>query len=97
MSAYLESITKGLLRLNSDETSFGRKEGDYTFPDDKLMSTVHFRVIFKGDKYFVEDLSSKNGTKLNGGKIDYDREYLLVPGGIIEAGDQTFKLVTTKK
>ena len=48
--------------LNKDEVRFGRTEGDYTFPGDRFMSCTHARIYVRGENYFVEDLSSLNGT-----------------------------------
>jgi pSer/pThr/pTyr-binding forkhead associated (FHA) protein len=63
-----------LVRLNSDggeqeifaidkeEVRFGRTVGDYTFPTDQFMSRTHARIYTRGENYFIEDLSSLNGT-----------------------------------
>jgi adenylate cyclase len=48
--------------LNKEEVRFGRTEGDYTFPSDRFMSRTHARIYMRGENYFVEDLSSLNGT-----------------------------------
>lgn len=48
--------------LNKDEVRFGRTEGDYTFPSDRFMSRTHARIYVRGENYFIEDLSSLNGT-----------------------------------
>jgi pSer/pThr/pTyr-binding forkhead associated (FHA) protein len=48
--------------LNKEEVRFGRTEGDYTFPSDRFMSRTHARIYVRGENYFVEDLSSLNGT-----------------------------------
>ncbi len=96
MAAYLENYDKGLLKVGT-ETVVGRREGNHTFPDDKSMSTKHFKMVTKDDKYFIEDLGSKNGTKLNGQQINANRQYLVVEGATIEAGDQIFKFINVKK
>ena len=48
--------------LNKEEVRFGRTKGDYTFPSDRFMSRTHARIYVRGENYFVEDLSSLNGT-----------------------------------
>jgi class 3 adenylate cyclase/pSer/pThr/pTyr-binding forkhead associated (FHA) protein len=48
--------------MNAEEVRFGRTVGDYTFPGDRFMSRTHARVYVRGENYFVEDLSSLNGT-----------------------------------
>ena len=48
--------------MNKEEVRFGRTVGDYTFPSDRFMSRTHARIYMRGENYFVEDLSSLNGT-----------------------------------
>jgi class 3 adenylate cyclase/pSer/pThr/pTyr-binding forkhead associated (FHA) protein len=48
--------------INKEEIRFGRTMGDYTFPRDRCMSRTHARIYMRGEDYFVEDLSSLNGT-----------------------------------
>ncbi|MBV8049553.1 MAG: FHA domain-containing protein [Acidobacteriaceae bacterium] len=50
------------LSIMKDEMRFGRTSGDYTFPNDRFMSRTHARVYLRGENYFLEDLSSLNGT-----------------------------------
>jgi pSer/pThr/pTyr-binding forkhead associated (FHA) protein len=42
--------------------SFGRVNGTYTFPEDKLMSRSHARVVQRAEDFILEDLGSRNGT-----------------------------------
>jgi class 3 adenylate cyclase/pSer/pThr/pTyr-binding forkhead associated (FHA) protein len=53
---------QGIFALNQEEVRFGRTVGDYTFPGDRFMSRTHARIYMRGENYFVEDLSSLNGT-----------------------------------
>ena len=48
--------------INKEEIRLGRTLGDYTFPGDRFMSRTHARVYLRGEQYFLEDLSSLNGT-----------------------------------
>lgn len=48
--------------LSKEEVRFGRSTGDYTFPQDRLMSRAHARVYMRGEDHFLEDLRSLNGT-----------------------------------
>jgi len=48
--------------VTKEEVRFGRTRGDYTFPQDRLMSRAHARVCLRGEDYFLEDLGSVNGT-----------------------------------
>lgn len=60
----LDSNDKEVARydLCDQETSFGRSEGTYTFPDDPYLSTTHARIRFDQGQYILEDLGSTNGT-----------------------------------
>jgi DNA-binding CsgD family transcriptional regulator len=54
--------------LNTDTFLVGRgPENDIQIPDPSL-SRRHVRVVRKGERYFVEDLDSTNGTWVNGMK-----------------------------
>ncbi len=48
--------------LRSEAVQFGRAKGTYTFPEDKLMSRLHARVLQRGEDFVIEDAGSRNGT-----------------------------------
>jgi len=48
--------------LWDDETTFGRSGATYSFREDNLMSRSHARVYHRGEDFFLEELSSLNGT-----------------------------------
>lgn len=54
--------TPGRCPLALEQVYFGRVKGTYTFPEDKLMSRSHARVIQRAEDFIVEDLGSRNGT-----------------------------------
>ena len=47
----------------------GRDKSSDVFIDDKQASRQHARVFSDGKQFYVEDLASRNGTLVNGGKI----------------------------
>ncbi len=47
----------------------GRDKACDVFLDDKQASRQHARVFSDGRQFYVEDLASRNGTLVNGGKI----------------------------
>lgn len=47
----------------------GRGEGCDLILEDQYISSSHLKIIHQGEALFVEDLSSANGTYLNGEKI----------------------------
>ena len=66
----------------------GRSEWtDYSFPDDIKMSGKHFRVTLNRDGCVIEDLQSKQGTWVNGVRVD---RCALVDGSKIKAGATIF-------
>jgi hypothetical protein len=54
-----------------DEITVGRGGGcGIVLTADQFVSTVHARVFRRGDDVFVEDLGSRNGTFVNGERIN---------------------------
>ena len=55
---------------NVDEITLGRSQ-DCSFPiNDDYASAQHVRMFRRGSDWFVEDLDSRNGTYINGYRID---------------------------
>jgi DNA-binding winged helix-turn-helix (wHTH) protein len=55
--------------MEEDSVVIGRgEEADLTL-DERQISRLHVRIYREGNKYFVEDLDSKNGTWLNGNQF----------------------------
>jgi class 3 adenylate cyclase len=73
--------------LTDEEVRFGRIEGTYTFPEDRLLSRSHTRVYQRGENLFLEDTGSRNGTFI---KV---RDKTPVPvGATILAGQQLLRV-----
>lgn len=64
-------------------------DADITFTD-RYASGLHARLYSRGDRYFLEDMNSTNGTLLDGGAVTSEVE--LRDGSVIEIGDTAFKL-----
>ncbi len=76
------------LRLTGQRVCLGRAaDNDLAYPDDPVLSRRHMVVDFDGSDYFVEDLRSKNGTTLNGVKLEERRKLQL--GDRVVAGRAT--------
>src|SRR5258708_4892672 len=57
--------------LDRDRISLGRSSAnELCYPDDAGLSRQHLALTRAGDSWLVEDLGSKNGTVLNGNRID---------------------------
>jgi hypothetical protein len=55
--------------LEHRTVTIGRGEDCDIVLDDRQISRLHARVVWRGDHYEIEDLNSKNGTHLNGRDI----------------------------
>ena len=48
---------------NTHRVTIGRKQSNYwAFADDQHLSNAHAAIIFQDNKYYIEDLSTTNGT-----------------------------------
>src|SRR4051812_6366480 len=56
--------------LIRDEITIGRKEGNTIRLTERNVSRKHARLLKQNGSIFIEDVSSYNGIKLNGDRID---------------------------
>jgi len=66
------------------ETIIGRNEQCDLVLTSRRTSKRHCRLYFQDDRWYVEDLGSQNGTKVNGAKIQKEQ---LKDGDVLEIGD----------
>jgi FHA domain len=77
--AWLVAVTGGGLPANERYDLFGglsigrSGEADVRI-DDRFASSIHARIYSRGASYYVEDMSSTNGTYLNGGRLQGEAE-----------------------
>jgi class 3 adenylate cyclase len=78
--------------LSLEVVSFGRVNGTHTFPEDKLMSRSHARVVQRAEDFILEDLGSRNGTfvKVRGTAP-------LAANSTILLGDQLIRILAKNK
>jgi pSer/pThr/pTyr-binding forkhead associated (FHA) protein len=71
----------------------GRDKSCHIIVDDKLASRKHAIIQKIREAYFVKDLDSTNGVKLNGKRIPRDKYVRIHPTDVITVGrtDLTFK------
>lgn len=69
------------------EIIFGRLKTCQVTIRDELLSRKHTRVYREGDAFFVEDLKSRNGTFLNGKKIQKEK---IFSGDVVSLGNNEF-------
>jgi hypothetical protein len=70
--------------------SIGRSKDCDVQIDDRYASSLHARVFERGGHTFVEDMSSTNGTLLNGATLKGEAE--LIDGDTVQIGDTVFRL-----
>ena len=73
-----------------DDQTIGRLATNPITVDDKTMSREHTRIWRDDDRWWVEDLGSRNGTKLNGEKIERER---LGDNDHLEVGETEFSFL----
>lgn len=79
-----------------DNLGIGRKrEGDqfekfYVIKDDPRASKLHCAIISRGDNLYLKDMGSRNGTYLNGEKID--RPIIIQKEDVIGAGETQIEI-----
>ena len=76
-----------------DSYTFGRSEGNFTFPQDSKISRVHWELKISEDGVYVVDLGSSNGTKINEQELESKDRFKIQRGDIIYFGEQ--KLIFT--
>lgn len=70
--------------------SIGRSKDSDVQIDDRYASSLHARVFERGGHFYVEDMSSTNGTLLNGATLKGEAE--LIDGDTVQIGDTVFRL-----
>jgi serine phosphatase RsbU (regulator of sigma subunit)/pSer/pThr/pTyr-binding forkhead associated (FHA) protein len=79
-----------LVPLDRDRITLGRSSAaQLCYPDDSGLSRQHMALVRIANQWHVEDLGSKNGTLLNGGKVE--RPLPFNPGDRISAGHLTIE------
>jgi two-component system NtrC family sensor kinase len=72
--------------FEADTVVLGRAPGNDIQMKDKSISRRHLRIERRGDQYFIRDLGSKNGTFIEGARIEPEREYAVTEGMPIAVG-----------
>lgn len=80
--------------ISGSQFVIGRAEGCHLRPKTDAVSRRHCALLLDGDKAVVRDLGSRNGTEVNGTKID--KEQALANGDQIRVGPLTFEFCCRK-
>jgi signal transduction histidine kinase len=78
--------------LKKGITFIGRASDNDIQIKDKSISRKHVKIILKGDKFFVEDLNSQNGTYINGNEIKSGEEFEVDEGIPVAIGNTLISL-----
>ncbi len=78
--------------INKEDFIIGKKfdSVDGLIQFNKAISRIHCKIIFSGKKYFITDLSSSNGTYVNGARIEPNRQVGIAPGDKIRLANSDF-------
>ena len=78
------------IALDRDRITLGRSSAnELSYPDDIGLSRQHLAIVGRDGKWTVEDLGSKNGTLLNGVRVEKPMPFL--PGDRVSAGHLTIE------
>ena len=68
-SGDLNKVKKGTIISIRNEVTFGRKKDNTLVLEDPYLSSYHFKIFPKDQRFVIEDLESTNGTLLNDEKL----------------------------
>lgn len=81
-----ETDKRQTIEFEGDTIFVGRSPDNDIQIKDKYISRRHLKILRRGDKYFIEDLKSKNGTFVNANPIKPGVEFELKEGAPIVVG-----------
>lgn len=89
---------KNNIHVNCAERVVGREDFVGVISTDKLLyiGKDHLKITKVGDNFYIQDLNTKNGTKINGEDLVPNEKKLLRSGDEIEVG-QTVKIYYHEK
>jgi pSer/pThr/pTyr-binding forkhead associated (FHA) protein len=84
-----EGLTGRSYELKVEKTTVGRLDDNAFQISEQSVSSHHCEVLLKGSDVVIKDLSSTNGTFINGEKVS---EQVLKPGQILRLGQVEMRL-----
>ncbi len=80
-------------RLVADVTKVGRDDQPNDIAlGDRYVSNPHFSIVVEGDRFYIRDEGSTNGTRMNGAVVPPNQRMPLPPNAIIEVGQTRLQL-----
>lgn len=90
-NAYIKQLRTGKkYYLNSNEVTIGKRQCEIEIADNPAVSKHHAMIQKKEGKYYLVDLNSTNGTKVNGKKINANIPEFLQDETQIEFANEKF-------
>lgn len=80
--------------IGSESTMIGRDRKCQIQLPDSAASRKHARIVIQGDRFFIEDLGSRNGTLVNGLRVERAE---LHQGDVVRLGSSAFAFVQVAK
>jgi pSer/pThr/pTyr-binding forkhead associated (FHA) protein len=97
MQLHLKVETGGsqgkLISVNRDKFLIGRSDDCHLRPKSESISRRHCAIVRKDGRILIIDLKSRNGTEVNGKKLDPSRAKILKDGDHIKVGKLEFTAV----
>jgi DNA-binding NtrC family response regulator len=95
--AYLQ-VVKGadrgrLFRFNHEKVTFGKSKDNDLVLADEFVSRHHGEIYFRNGEFFMRDLGSKNGTSVNGKRV---QGAILSPGSRIDLGNISMNFILSE-
>src|SRR5262245_53544185 len=82
------------VRLDLQLTTLGRNEANVIDLPDKRLSRFHCEILRRGEEYVLRDTGSRNGTRLNGMRLQGNA--VLAAGDTVEIGGTTLHFRTDR-
>jgi pSer/pThr/pTyr-binding forkhead associated (FHA) protein len=79
--------------LNKDTLKIGRDVGNDIVIARKTISSFHATIEYKGGYFYIEDLRSTNGTRLNDEKLRHNEPVRLKSGDKIDFSIHEFRFL----
>lgn len=85
----IEATEDQVFKIGRFDISIGKKQCDFEFPQDtKAVSRRHAVIELKNGEYYIVDVGSSAGTKLDGEMLSVSRRYLLKEGMRVSFGTE---------
>lgn len=89
----LYEVREGRTHIGAGEVKGESRQVDVCCPQDSMLSSDHAMILVQRGQFYIQDLSSVNGTMLNGKPLRPETSEPLSSPAEIKAGDTTFTFV----